>query len=112
MPPGLPDAFLSSSERPLASLVRRYARTHGPFGAGDLARRLGLSGRLVLDALRELADAGTVVEGEFRPGGSGIEWVDAGVLRTLRQRSLARLRREVEPVEQAALARLDRKSVV
>jgi ATP-dependent helicase Lhr and Lhr-like helicase len=105
VPPGLPDAFLSSTERPLASLVRRYARTHGPFGAADLAVRLGLSTRVVVDALRELADAGTAVEGEFRPGGTGLEWVDAGVLRTLRQRSLARLRREVEPVEQAALAR-------
>ncbi|TMC00325.1 MAG: DEAD/DEAH box helicase, partial [Chloroflexi bacterium] len=54
VPPGLPDAFLASSERPLASLVRRWARTHGPFGVADLARRLGLSTRLVLDALRDL----------------------------------------------------------
>ncbi|OLC53606.1 MAG: hypothetical protein AUH85_13890 [Chloroflexi bacterium 13_1_40CM_4_68_4] len=46
-----------------------------------------------------------MVEGEFRPGGRGAEWVDAGVLRTLRQRSLARLRKEIEPVEGSALAR-------
>ena len=105
VPPGLPDAFLTSTVHPLASLVRRYARTHGPFSVADLARRLGSSTRAIVDALRQLADAGTVVEGEFRPGASGAEWVDAGVLRTLRQRSLARLRREVEPVEQAALAR-------
>jgi ATP-dependent helicase Lhr and Lhr-like helicase len=46
-----------------------------------------------------------VVHGEFRPGGSGREWLDAEVLRRLRRRSLAALRKEVEPVPQQALAR-------
>ena len=105
IPQGLPDAFLIGDPRPLAALVRRYARTHGPFTAADVARRIGIGPALVLGALAELAVAGTVVEGEFRPGGHGTEWIDAGVLRTLRQRSLARLRKEVEPVEQSALAR-------
>jgi len=105
VPPGLPDAFLASDLRPLVSIARRFARTHGPFTAVDLARRLGIGPALVTAALGELAVAGTVLEGEFRPGASGVEWIDAGVLRTLRQRSLARLRKEVEPVEQTALAR-------
>jgi ATP-dependent Lhr-like helicase len=105
MPLGLPDAFLIGDPRPLAALARRYARTHGPFTVADLARRLGVGPAVVQSALAELAVAGNVVEGEFRPGGRGSEWVDAGVLRTLRQRSLARLRREVEPVEGSALAR-------
>src|SRR5439155_314756 len=59
----------------------------------------------VVEALRRLAEAGTVVEGQFRPGTTGTDWCDTGVLRTLRGRSLARLRREVEPVEQDALGR-------
>ena len=105
VPPGLPDAFLVSDARPLVALVRRFARTHGPFTAVELARRLGIGPALVSGALGELAVSGTVLEGEFRPGASGVEWIDAGVLRTLRQRSLARLRKEVEPVEQATLAR-------
>jgi ATP-dependent Lhr-like helicase len=46
-----------------------------------------------------------VLEGEFRPGGTTREFVDAGVLRQLRRRSLARLRREVEAVEPAVLGR-------
>src|SRR2546430_1837669 len=105
-PLGLPAAVLSSDHlRPLVSLLRRYARTHGPFVAGDPARRFGLAEPPVVDALRRLAEAGTVVEGQFRPGQSGSEWMDSGVLRTLRGRSLARLRREVEPVEQDALGR-------
>jgi len=46
------------------------------------------------------------LEGEFRPGGSGREWCAPDVLTTLRRRSLARLRKEVEPAEPEALARL------
>jgi ATP-dependent Lhr-like helicase len=53
-----------------------------------------------------MESTGKLVEGEFRPGGSGQEWCDSGVLRALRQKSLARLRKEVEPVEPAALGRL------
>src|SRR6266566_2797519 len=106
LPLGLPAAFLTSDDAdPLVSLLRRYARTHGPFIAGDPARRFGLAEPPVVDALRRLAEAGTIVEGQFRPGQSGAEWVDTGVLRTLRGRSLARLRREVEPVDQDALGR-------
>jgi len=106
LPLGLPAAFLTTDDvDPLVSLLRRYARTHGPFLAGDPGRRFGLAEAPVVAALRRLAEAGTVVEGQFRPGQSGSEWVDTGVLRTLRGRSLARLRREVEPVEQDALGR-------
>ena len=50
--------------------------------------------------------AGRVVAGEFLPGGAGQEWCDAEVLRTLRRRSLAALRQEVEPVPAEALARV------
>jgi ATP-dependent Lhr-like helicase len=50
-------------------------------------------------------DADRVVIGEFRPDGVTREWCDVEVLRQLRRRSLAALRREVEPVEPAALAR-------
>jgi ATP-dependent Lhr-like helicase len=45
------------------------------------------------------------LRGEFRPGGTEREWCDPDVLRSLRRRSLARLRREVEPVPAAALGR-------
>ncbi len=44
--------------------------------------------------------------GELRPGGSEREWCDSDVLRRLRRASLASLRKEVEPAEQRALARL------
>ncbi len=60
---------------------------------------------MVSDALRRLAADRRVVDGEFRPGATGTEWCSVEVLRRLRSRSLAALRHEVEPVEQAALGR-------
>ena len=105
-PVGIPQAFLEPVADPVGDLVGRYARTHGPFLAADPARRLGLGVAVVEQALARLEAAGRVVQGEFRPGGSGREWLDAEVLRRLRRRSLAALRREVEPVGQEALARL------
>ncbi|MEW9547911.1 ATP-dependent helicase [Nonomuraea sp. NPDC050783] len=105
LPVGVPHAFLEPVADPLADLVARHARTRGPFHAGTAAARFGLGVAVVSDALRRLAGAGRVVSGEFRPGGRGEEWCDAGVLRMLRRRSLARLRKEVEPVAPETLAR-------
>ncbi|HEX8862791.1 MAG TPA: DEAD/DEAH box helicase, partial [Actinomycetes bacterium] len=105
MPPGVPKAFLEPVEDPVGDLVGRWARTHGPFLPDEPARRLGLGVAVVSTTLARLEVAGRVVEGEFRPGGSGREWLDAEVLRRLRRRSLAALRKEVEPVGQDALAR-------
>src|SRR5438128_1564988 len=87
LPLGLPASFLITDDAdPLVSLLRRYARTHGPFVAGDPARRFGLAEAPVVEALRRLAAAGTVVEGQFRPGQSGAEWGESGDLRALRGR--------------------------
>ena len=105
LPVGLPAALLEPVADPLGDLVARYARTHGPFAVAAPAARFGLGAAVVLGALRALEAAGRVLEGEFRPGGSGREWVDAEVLRRLRRRSLAVLRREIEPVSPEALVR-------
>ena len=105
VPPGTPDAFTDPVDDPLADLVSRYARTHGPFTTDQVADRLGLGGAVVRHTLQRLAAQGRVLDGEFRPAGSGSEWCDAEVLRRLRRRSLARLRQEVEPVEPSALGR-------
>ena len=105
VPRGVPDAFTEPVEDPLGDLVGRYARTHGPFLAAEVAERLGLGIAVVHQTLVRLTTQGRVLEGEFRPQGAGAEWCDAEVLRSLRRRSLARLRHEVEPVEPTALAR-------
>jgi ATP-dependent Lhr-like helicase len=104
-PRGVPDVFLAPAVDALETLLLRWARTHAPFTAREPAARWGLPGGVVHDTLRRLEAAGSVLGGEFRPGGAEREWCDADVLRSLRRRSLARLRREVEPVPSVALAR-------
>ncbi len=106
LPPGLPGAFLEAVPDALLDVVRRFARTHGPFTTVEVARRYGLANGVVEGVLQRLVGLGRVVEGGFRPGGLNREWIDAEVLRTVRRRSLAKLRKEVEPVEQRTLARL------
>jgi len=105
LPPGLAVALLEPVAHPVLELVRRYARTHGPFTLREAADRFALDAAAVEAALRQLAAEGRVLEGGFRPGGQHREWCDAEILRQIRRKSLARLRREVEPVEQHTLAR-------
>jgi ATP-dependent Lhr-like helicase len=105
LPVGVPSVFAEPVPAPLEGLVARYARTHGPFHGRQVAERLGVPEERVAGALASLEAQGRVVRGEFRPGEGEREWCDAGVLRALRRRSLATLRREVEPVEAAALGR-------
>ncbi|HEY2284685.1 MAG TPA: ATP-dependent helicase, partial [Streptosporangiaceae bacterium] len=102
LPPGVPGVFTEPGGDPLRDLVLRYARTHGPFTAAEVAQRYGLGVAVVSGTLHRLAGAGLVSEGEFRAGGRGTEWCEAGVLRQLRRRCLAKLRKEVEPVPPAA----------
>jgi ATP-dependent Lhr-like helicase len=105
LPPGLAGALLEPVAHPVLELVRRYARTHGPFTLREAADRFALSAAAVENALRQLAQEGRILEGGFRPGGMHREWCDAEMLRLIRRKSLAKLRREVEPVEQHTLAR-------
>ena len=104
-PLGVPEAFLRRTADALDGLVARYARTHAPFLAADVARRWAVPESVIRESLEELEAAGTLVHGDFRPGGVEREWCDADVLRQLRRRSLARLRKDVEPVSAAAYAR-------
>jgi ATP-dependent Lhr-like helicase len=105
LPQGLPQSLLQAVEEPLASLLRRYARTHGPFPSSEPALRYGLPTNVVDATLTRLVGTGRIVEGAFRPGGRAREWCDIEVLRVIRRRSLARLRQEVEPVDAPVLGR-------
>jgi len=106
LPAGLPEALLIPVREPLLELVARYARTHGPFTPHEVGRRFGLDQPTAVAVLTSLSARGSLVEGAFRPAGREREWCDAAVLVTLRQRSLAKLRRAVEPVEPSVLGRL------
>ncbi|HEY1483787.1 MAG TPA: DEAD/DEAH box helicase, partial [Candidatus Acidoferrum sp.] len=105
LPPGLPEVFLASTDHPISEILRRYARTHGPFTTQELAARYALQPAAIDTALRALHGRGKLLEGEFRPRGQHQEWCDPEILQQIRRKSLARLRREVEPVEQRTFAR-------
>ncbi len=115
VPSGLPNALLvwsggdpadvADPAGALGSLLVRFARTHAPFTTDEVAGRFGLSHDLVVRCLMRRGDTGALLSGSFRPDGIGTEWVDPDVLRLLRQRSLAVLRKEIEPTTTDALAR-------
>jgi ATP-dependent Lhr-like helicase len=103
MPPGgLPEAFLEGGSDSLRQLLVRFAKSRGPFRTAEADEHFGLD---VGGLLHELERGDLLVRGELRPGGAEREWCDPDVLRRLRRASLAALRREVEPAEQAALGR-------
>jgi ATP-dependent Lhr-like helicase len=101
-PAGLPETFLDDHPDAMRALVRRYARTHGPFPTAQLSARYGVD---PTPPLRELEREGALVRGELLPGGSEREWCDADALRRVRRASLAHLRREVEPAGRDRFAR-------
>ncbi len=112
LPPGVPDAFAAPTADPLGDLFVRYARTHAPFTVDEVAVRYGLGRAVVAAGYRRLVAEGRVVEGEFTPDtaerarfAGERELCDPGVLRTIRRRSVAALRAEVEPVPQADYGR-------
>jgi ATP-dependent Lhr-like helicase len=113
---GLPAAFVGPTNDALTSLVARYARTHGPFTANEIAARWGLGESSVESGLERLVANGKVVTGAFLPtaitarargrtSGAPLEYCDAEVLRVLKRKTLARLRKAIEPVTADVFAR-------
>jgi ATP-dependent Lhr-like helicase len=107
LPPDLPKSLTAPNPAPVLELVRRYARTHGPFTLQEVTARFGLDAQPVTAALRALVRDGRVLEGGFRPAGSHREYCDAESLRLIRNKSLARLRKEIEPADPRLFARLE-----
>ena len=110
VPPGVAANFTETAPRPIEDLVLRWARTHGPFVAGTVAARYGLGRAVVEQACSALVAAGTLVGGSFvdLEGDAADErrqYCHGQVLSLIKRRTLALLRKEVEPVEQVAYAR-------
>ena len=109
LPIGLPAVFTEPTERPLELLVARYARTHAPFlatpGGRAAGRRCGPGARGAGRAGGGRSRHPRRVPARRHGGGVEREWCDVDVLRRLRRRSLAALRKEVEPVDAATLGR-------
>jgi ATP-dependent Lhr-like helicase len=104
-PASLPPALATPVEGALRGLVTRYARTHGPFVVQQLAQRLGVGRDALRADVAALVVEGRLVEGAFLPGGTTTELCDREVLDALRRKSLARVRRAIEPLSPRTLAR-------
>ena len=104
-PAGLPSNLLEPTESSLEGIVRRFARTHGPFLTEALTERWALLPSQLEAVLELLERDGHLVRGEIRPLGVRPEWCDPEVLRRLKRRTLAKLRKEVAPVEASVLGR-------
>lgn len=104
-PAGTAEAYLAEVRDPLATLLARWARTHGPFTTADVARRWRLVAGQTGTVLDGLAREGRLRRGRFTPGREGDEWCDPEVLREIKRRALARLRGEVAPVQRETLTR-------
>ncbi len=98
--------FLTSSEDPLCA--NSFAATRAPTALSprkNSPRATRCSPRKSTRFFARLHGKGKLLEGEFRPRGQHQEWCDPEILQQIRRKSLARLRREVEPVEQRTFAR-------
>lgn len=104
LPLGLPHSLLDPVPAALQGLIIRHARTHVGFGVAEICARLGVDPETVAATLEQLTRAGQLLEGEFTPGATSREWIDREVLGQIKRRSLARLRKTIEPVSGAKYA--------
>ena len=77
----------------------------GPITADGLAARTGLAPAAVAVGLAALERTGVALRGRFTPGATVEEWCERGLLARIHRLTLARLRREIEPVSTADLMR-------
>ena len=104
-----PDAFLEKTKDALTTLVARHARTHGPFVAADLAARWNVGEASIVTSPEKLIETGkghvrrVPTRGACRTATEYIATPE--VLRAIKQKTLARLRKAIEPVDAATFAR-------
>ncbi|HEX3197049.1 MAG TPA: helicase-related protein, partial [Propionibacteriaceae bacterium] len=110
IPPGVAATFTEAAAHPIDDLVMRWARTHGPFVISSVAERYGLGRAVVESACEGLVNSGTLVAGSFvdltgEAANERRQYCHSRVLALIKRRTLALLRKGVEPVEQVAFAR-------
>ncbi len=89
------------SEKPVVTIVRGWAEISGPLTATALASELGFPREEVQAAFAQLEGEGLVLRGFFSESAGEEEYCDRRILARIHRATLARLRREIEPVPPA-----------
>src|SRR5437867_3554456 len=97
-----PDPDLAAG---LGAVAGGWLECTGPITADGLAARTGLAPAAVAVGLAALERTGVALRGRFTPGATVEEWCERGLLARIHRLTLARLRREIEPVSTADLMR-------
>ncbi|MCY4624219.1 MAG: DEAD/DEAH box helicase, partial [Chloroflexi bacterium] len=103
-----PEAALSPALTPLgeqpdedealATLLRGWTESLGPFTEAWLASTLGLAATMVRRGLAQIEAEGVVLRGRFTPGVAEEEFCNRRILARINRDTVAGLRQEVEPV--------------
>jgi ATP-dependent Lhr-like helicase len=105
LPVGIPHAFTDVVPQPLHDLIGRWARTRGPFTVREAAEAFGLGIASVELVADWCVDSRRWQRGQFTTEHVDVQFCDTDVLRMLRRRAVAALRKQAEPVEPRAYAR-------
>jgi ATP-dependent Lhr-like helicase len=104
LPPALADRTCDS-EAALDAAVRGHLALLGPVTPADLATRLGVAPTAVDASLVRLEGRGVAVRGLFEATTRAEQFCDRSLLARIHRYTLARLRREIEPVSARVFAR-------
>ncbi len=108
-PAPLPSALLTERfgvDEARQVIVRRFLRRHGPVSRDEIARRYGFPLPWLEEVLAALEQRGEVVQGQLVADCPAPQVADRRVLEQMHQRTLALLRREIQPVSVMAYADL------
>jgi ATP-dependent Lhr-like helicase len=106
--PALPESLVRRSvdaEAALDLAVRGHLAVLGPVTAAQLATRIGVGAPAVESALARLEGRGIAVRGRFEGAAAGEQFCERSLLARIHRYTLARLRREIEPVSARVLLR-------
>ena len=98
-------AVRPTEDAAIISLVRGWVECSGPFTPREMADTLRLCQPDVYIALAQLEAEGLVLRGAFRSDVAEEEFCDRRILARIHRATIGRLRKEVEPVSQAAFLR-------
>ncbi len=94
----LPEDAPVDREVAVLAAVRGRMEVAGPVAVTGLSLALALPPEDVTLALHQLESEGQVLRGNFRPGGTELEWCDRRLLQRIHRLTVGRLRREIEPL--------------